>query len=492
MSPVKRDGGNKLYFVLLGIAVGILIANLVPAGRVTTVVASQRDGDGSVDTPGEVFGTGGPDGVQSPGATSGPGIGGPSGPVGPGGPGKGGGSAISVRGVTANKIKIGVGIPDIGVVKALGPNYDVGDPREQMEALLRGWKDRGLVPVHGRDIEFDYRSYDIVGTQQQRAACEGWATDDKVFAVLAVSNFWAHADCVTKEYRIPLVTADQYTENTYRVSGGRLFTLMPSTDKILRNEAHWAHHRGLLTGQRIGLYYSGASADVKVIKESIIAELKKLGYGSQIVIEVTASNVATGAPEDSIAADKFCAKDVSLAILIAGAINQTNFMYEADSQNCHMEYIENDFLFSTNDTAAHTFPPSQADGIYGMTSYRFGEISAGMGLSAPGAACAENYRKYSGKNVTYKEAPAEWLFLEQGCDGGTVLLEALQRAGRNLTEASLFAALYQTRNEVMGVHANVTLSPSKFGGVDMQRTVQWHGDCRCWIALGKFEPFYVP
>lgn len=491
MSAVRKRGGGRLYWVLLGVALGLMVANLAPAGRVTSIVSAQNGEDGTPGGPGTVTGTTGPGGIASPGATTGPGGNGPIGTSGPGG-GPKGGPAVNVRGVTSNKIKIGIGIPDIGVVKALGPNYDVGDPREQMEAVLKGWKDRGLVPINGRDVEFDYRSYDIVGTQQQRAACEGWATDDKVFAVLAVSNFWAHADCLTKEYRIPLLSSDGYTEDTWKVSGNRLYTLMPSTDRMFRNWMHWADRRGLLTGKRIGLYYSGAAADVAMINRTIKAELKALGYGSQIVIEVTASNVATGAPEDTIAADKFCAKGVNLAILVAGALNQTNFMYEADSQNCRPDYIEGDFLFSTNDTAAHTFPPSQADGIYGMTSYRFGEISAGMGLSAPGAACADNYAKYSGKYVTYKEAPAEWMFMQQGCDSAAVLLKALQRAGRNLTETSFFAALNQTRNEVMGVHSNITFNTSKYGGIDYQRTVQWLASCRCWKAIGKFQPFYVP
>ena len=277
MSTVGKRGGNRLYLVLLGVALGLLIANLVPAGRVTTIVAAQN-GDGSVDTPGEVLGSGGPDGLQSPGATNIPGVTGPLGTSGPGG-GPKGGPAVNVRGVTANRIKIGIGIPDIGVVKALGPNYDVGNPREQMEAVLQGWKDRGLVPINGRDVEFDYRSYDIVGTQQQRAACEGWATDDKVFAVMAVSNFWAHADCLTKEYRIPLLSSDGYTEDTWKVSGNRLYTLMPSTDKMFRNWMHWAHHRGLLTGKRIGLYYTADAQGAAVVRRSIRAELVKLGYG---------------------------------------------------------------------------------------------------------------------------------------------------------------------------------------------------------------------
>jgi hypothetical protein len=485
MTPQRRKGG-RLYILLLGVAAGLLIANIVPAGRIKTIVVSQNRNGGDASGPGSVTGTTGPGGAQGPGGVAtGPGSGGVHGPGGAGGP-----NGATVRGVTPTKIKIGIGIPDLGVVKALGPDYDVGNPREQMEAVLQGWKDRGLVPINGRDVEFDYRSYDIVGTQQQRAACEGWATDDKVFTVLAVSNFWAQSDCLTKEYRLSLISSDEYYESNFQ--GGRLFTLQPSYEKVFSNWMYWAHNHNLLQGKKIGLYYAAASDSVAMINRSLKAALIKLGYGPQIVSEVRSSNIATGSSEDTIAADKFCAAGVTMAILVAGALNQTNFMYEADSQNCHPSYIESDFLYSTNDTAAHTFPKSQADGIYGMTSFRFGEESAGMGLSAPAEACASNYAKYSGKHVVYRDAPAEWLFMEEGCDLADIMLKALQRAGRNLTESTFFAAMNQTRREVLGSMSDATFRAGKLGAADYQRTVQWHADCVCWKAIGRFEPYYVP
>jgi hypothetical protein len=126
-----------------------------------------------------------------------------------------------------------------------------------------------------------------------------------------------------------------------------------------------------------------------------------------------------------------------------------------------------------------------------MTSLRFGEIRAGLGMSAPGRECVANYAKRRGRTVTYEGRPAEWMMLQQGCDEGAVLLAALNRAGPKLTKASFLAALAATRKQVAGAHADVSFLPGVFGGTHDQRTVQWHGDCTCWKALGGFEPFWV-
>jgi ABC-type branched-subunit amino acid transport system substrate-binding protein len=345
--------------------------------------------------------------------------------------------------------------------------------------------------VHGRQVEFLYRTYDIVSPDPQRAACQGWAKDDKVFAVVAVHDFWAQPECLTRENRIPLIMSDNTLDDIYRRSDPLLHTLQPSTGRIFRNWVHWAHHRGILTGKRIGLYYGSVPRDAEFVRSTLIAELKKLGYGGQIVSEVTTDNVATGSPQDSVAVQRFRAARVDLAWLLVSAIGQTNFMQQAQAQLYKPTYIESDFFYSTNDTAASTFPPDHFDGSFGMTSMRFGEPSAGMGIPARAAECAANYERRAGRSVDPKGRPAEWMALQQGCDEARLLLAALQRAGRELNQGTFIAALHQVRDEVMGIHGNVTLRPGKLGGVDTQRTLQWRRDCACWKAIGQFEPLWV-
>ncbi|HJR19620.1 MAG TPA: hypothetical protein VJ922_07860, partial [Actinomycetota bacterium] len=61
MKPERRSA--RLYYVLLGVALGLLIANLAPAGRVTTIIAAP--GDTGPGDPGTVNGTVGPGGVPT-------------------------------------------------------------------------------------------------------------------------------------------------------------------------------------------------------------------------------------------------------------------------------------------------------------------------------------------------------------------------------------------------------------------------------------------
>ena len=83
--------------------------------------------------------------------------------------------------------------------------------------------------------------------------------------------------------------------------------------------------------------------------------------------------------------------------------------------------------------------------------------------------------------------------MNQACDELDLLLKALQTAGRNLTSQTLVNALNGLKDVPMGIHANVTFAPGKFGGADQQRTIQYHAtDCKCWKVVTDFSPLFVP
>jgi hypothetical protein len=77
------------------------------------------------------------------------------------------------------------------------------------------------------------------------------------------------------------------------------------------------------------------------------------------------------------------------------------------------------------------------------------------------------------------------------CDLGSVLLHALQGAGRSLTRPSLISAIESIKSAPMTTFPNLSFGPGDHEGVHDERTVQWHGDCRCWVAIGSFSPLLV-
>lgn len=493
---------SPVQSLAVGLSVGILVGVLVGPGRQSVQIIEAPAAD-RVEEPTQGA-TGpaalAPTGVSpSAGPTGSSGVPAPvvAGPTGPDGRSDGATSAPSgtaasgdVRGVTADTIRIGIGVPDLGVLAALGPNYDFGDPADHMNALLEDWRERGLVPVHGRDLVFYPRRYDIVGTEQQLAACQGWVNDDKVFAVVAVQQFWGHPECVA-ETKTPLITTMMYYADTYTPAGARyLFDLEPTTERMLRNWVHWMHDNGILQGKTIGIY-GPIGRDAIPIDNALIPELKRLGY--QVAVHVTTDNHSTGSGQDSVAVSRFRRNSppVDLALLMTSAINATNFMQQAQAQLYRPQYVMSDYIQSTNDVAASTFPPAQFDGSFAMTVLRYGEESAGLGLTPQAQACVDNYANRRGRRVSYEERPAEYLMLAAGCDEGAVLLRGLQEAGPNVTVESFVDTLYGIRNMPMGLHPDVSFHEGDRGGVRELRTLQWRQGCRCYVAVSDWRPFYV-
>lgn len=514
--PRQRSG--VLFGVIVGLVLGVLIAVLVVPKRqdVRELTTGQFGGSssGGANGPGDTTkggiaaaaGSGGQGGTDLGG-------GGAAGAVGAGGSGgsggtsssggslpstgsSGGGPAVAgspIRGVTANSITIGIAVPDLSAIAALGPGYDQGDLEAHAAAVLAGWQRNHVVPINGRTVNFVYSKFNILDANAARATCVSLMQDQKSFMVIAIHDFGVGDACVSNEYGAPVVTTDAPGNDGSDAAYGRtplLFTLQDSDSRLFRNFVHWADSRGLLRGKRIGIYYGTDFPGNAVVDKDLIGELAKLGYTPAAV--VSTDQGATGGPTDSLAVQKFRAAGVNLAMLEVSAIAATNFMQQADAQLYHPTYIDNDTGFSTTDTAASTKPADQYDGTYAMTSMRFGEWKSGLGIPPPAAACEANDRAVTGKTVDPNQRDAEWIAMQQMCDEADVVLKALQAAGRNLTVTTFVAALEsQIQHMQMGIHSDVTFGPAKRGGVDQQRTIQFTGACKCWKVVTPFQSLFA-
>jgi hypothetical protein len=388
---------------------------------------------------------------------------------------------------TDDPIRIGIGVPDLGALANMGPNFDFGDVRDHFEAIHADWEARGLIPIEGRQVEFYYRSYSIISAEEQRAACVGWADDDQVMAVIAMQYFFA-TECVPYEHRLPLfMDSGLHPERMERFAPYAV-TLLADYGRISRNWVYWAHERGLLQGKRLGLYYGAGNIDG--IDPGVRQALDELGY--ELVEEVSTSSSATGGPEDGVAAQRFAAARVEVAILAVSSLAQTNFMHSANGLNYRPTYLGADFFTVTADTAASTYPANQYDGTYAMTSYRFGEVSAGLGHTPEAQFCIDRYAAHSGRRIDPKERPAEWFMLLAGCDVAAVVHDGLVNAGNAVDKDGLIAGIEQIKAKPLGIVSDVTFGPGDHTGAELQRTLQWHADCTCWKALGEFEPWFVP
>lgn len=498
------DGSRTVLLVALGLLVGFSVGSVVIADPDTAGVSATagggEEGAPSIGTDGEV-GTG--DGSTSPGATS-LGVTTPSRQRGGrtisdgGGGGSGantagsGGSqagAREARGITADSIKIGVALPDIEAFGNVSEDFNVGDQQEQMEAVLEGWRDEGLVPVHGRDIEFVYEVFDILNPDEKIAACNRFVKDHQVFAVLAGRFFEDGAECVAERFDTPVVSVNSGLDEFYQRTAPYLFTIRAPWATLFRSWVAWADVNGHFQGHTIGLFFE---SEVKpAVEVGITQEMEKRGYS--VAAEVEASGAGVGTSQDQVAVQRFRQAGVDLVMFVGGGTSAINFMTFAESQGYRPDYIDTDYGEHTTDAAAGAYPPEQYAGTFAMTATRVGEVAAGHHLAAPTTDCVDDYERFSGKEIgpTSPET-AEYNSVLISCDLADPMLRGLQGAGRELHPASLIAGLESINDMTMAVHGNLSFAPDRHWGVDQQRTVQWKRTCGCWVAVSPaMSAFFV-
>lgn len=406
-----------------------------------------------------------------------------------GGGGAAAGGGATAPGVKASSIRIGIGLPDIGAIAALGPGYDQGDPHKQVEAILAELRAEKKLPVNGRDIVPVYRTYNILSQDEQRSACEGFGKDDGVFAVVAVHDFGVGAECVAREFKTPLITTDGQTAAVYQRSWPNLFTLQMSLDRMLQNFVEWAGDSGYLNGKRIGVYYPSDPEVAQMVGQSLFKPLEK--KGANVVAKVQTDQYSTGGPTDSVAVQQFRSAQVNVAILLVSAVAKTNFFNQAQSQGYKPLYLENDLGFSTTNTATSTYPANYFNGTPAFTGMRFGEGIAGIAETPPALWCKDAIKKQAGITLDRDKREAEYIAANQACDEINAMLTALQKAGPNLTRAAYVAGLETIQNQPEGIHSDVTFNQSRHDGGSTWRTLKWGSDCKCWHAQGDFRRLWV-
>lgn len=504
-----RDRGGTVLVGAVGLLVGALIMNLTAPPGVEIVGVTQSD-DGSASLAsgdsfdGEVLdGDGRGTAGSGSGATSG--SSGSSGSAGGaaggdlagtpgagqiqegGGPAPDGSTGPQVRGVTDSTVKIGFTFFNVGVYGVV-PAYDVGPGPEKMRAVLERWRREGRTSVHGREIELVYTEFSITDDASQRAACLSLVEDHKVFAVAAPAGIYAGTDCVTKEKKTPLVqtASTNGTAEGVRERAPYFFMVAPDRSQTSRNWAHWAHERGLLEGKRIGFYHS-ESEDAE-LQENFIAELKKLGYGDQIEVEITVSDEDEVGPEDTVAVNQFRGAQVNLAILLLDGLRMENFMQQAESQGYRPQYIASDLGVTTDDTKTTTFPPAQWEGTYAMSSMLYGQRNA-RSLPSETQVCIDDYRA-QGRDP--QAGTAEYNYALMACQSLELVWQALDHAGRDLDVGSYIRGMEAVKDYPGAFSPPMSFAAGDHTGSSMQRTLQWHSSCTCYQPVTEFKPFYVP
>lgn len=395
-----------------------------------------------------------------------------------------------VQGVTDKAVKIGFALPDLGVLAAAVP---VGDQRAHVEAILAGMRKAKLLPVCGRDIAPVYRKYDVLDPAQSRAACVGFADEDRVFGVVSLFGF-SGAECVTVEKRLVLLdSGDALRESQYQASP-LLFSENPPIDPSMRAMAYWAIRSGVLNGKKIGVYYNtngpgGTTPPGDIVKRELIDVLTRAGYKPDVVVasdtSLSAANVSQGDPNDSVAVQRFKAAGVQVVFPMNWV---SNFFRQAELQGYKAQWIGYGVAM-VSDATTNTFPPNTFDGAVGLAFAHTGEDSSNAPLTAEQKTCL-GYWTAAG-NRELRRDDTEAMTIREACDPIDLIVRALRVAGNEVTPARFVAAMETIRDVPMAYYADQTFGPGKHYGAGTNVPQRWSAACTCWRLAGPWSPLYT-
>lgn len=393
-----------------------------------------------------------------------------------------------VQGVTADTIKIGFAVPTLG---ALALVVSIGNPQQDVEAVLAGMKRRGLLPICGRTITPVFRSFSVLDPSQSRAVCDGFADQDKVFAVVSLFAF-AGASCVTQEKHLPLLDSGNALTESQFVASPLLFSDDPPLEAQIRDAAYWAVRSGALNGKSIGVYYNangpgGADPPGRIVKNDLIDVLARLGHPVKDVVvsttSLSASNPLASDPTDSVAVRKFKADHIQVVFPMEFS---SNFFQQAGLQKYHAQWM----VYGTamvNDATTSSYP-DDFSGARGLSFDHVGEVKSGVAVSAQTHRCLA-YDAQAGHSAPGPESAAGQT-LRETCDPLRTLVAALSFAGRALNNRSFIAGMQAVRGLKASYYSPQSFTADKHWGATQNVAEQWSSGCSCWRVAGRWQPLW--
>lgn len=473
-----RARGPTSFGVLMGLVLSVLVAGLAaPYLRADTpqsIVApgaaapgrrsasAERSAEDRTAPAGDAQ-TGGPAGATKTSA------------AGRATPGAGGAGGATDVGVTANEVRVGIPITDIGAAASFGFNFDIGDQPARWQALITHLNKAG--GIHGRKIAPHFRTI-VSGTPEEdsQAACIAWTKDIKVFSVLESSGLsTAGTVCITAQGATPLIRTDGLDEAYYRTE--YLFSMQGTDNRILGDHARYLHGKRKLQGKTIGILAEEGSERL-AIDNTLVPTLNRLGYEVATVEEVPGG--APGAQRSSVAISNFRAAGVDFVIVAAGVVIAGPFAQSADRAGYRPEFALSSFNNQVNDQTGNFFPES-FEGTIALTTMRFPEHRAGF-IAPADKACFDRVASADPKVNTRSSAAREVALRE--CAVFDAWVAAVLKAGPALDRAALVSALERSgRFGIAGVQDG-HFGPGRHDAVAFEREVAWHRACECWELAG--------
>lgn len=473
--------------------------------------ATSADGTTAIDpVTGEPLSTGdagGLDGTDSASEGSGPGAAGggaeaPGTETAQGGGDQGGpqasqapadlcaGASLSAtdRGVTAETVKIGVLIADLGPLGKAGFNVGVsGDYNRIIPAWLNEINANGGMGC--RKATFVLENFDVLSVDDMIAKCKKMTQDHKVFAVITTGGYDSVAQlCIARDNKTPFLNTEAEPADWYRESAPYLWNIgLMSKDRTHRNHVRLLVEAGELKPgkDKVGVVYHGIPNVAPSVEKALLPEMAARGIKPEKVIKLSADSEQALAQINQSVLD-FQRAGVDYVFMPMNLIFKTQFMQQAEKQNYYPRYTDSDHYYGCFDFVTATYPERSWDKTKCVTA----AASAGVpnleeyskthpfGVYADQVYLRTNKDGYDKGGESDKEkADAERAL---HISNGSLLMaldKAADRVGPNLTREAWGNSMGQT-GEFTDIISPfpMTFRPDKWDGPDHIAMVEWHAE----------------
>ncbi|MFA5788065.1 MAG: hypothetical protein WDA71_13970 [Actinomycetota bacterium] len=458
---------------------------------------AQPSGDTGVGTPLGTVTSGGASALEAPrtqkgsmGASAGAGI----------SPGE---RTASDRGVTKTEIVLGVLAPDEATLAALGYTYEGKKHEEVMKPFVDEINETG--GINGRKLVVKVTRFNSLNQDSMVSGCVQQAEDFKVFASIGLPGLWGDGEVCLSTKETPLVTANASSADTnYRREKGWTRQTQMTKDRMAKNWVDWVIATGRANSKtRNGIIYTDVPEDRQVVNDVFIPYMKHRGLQ---VTEVAALSYPGSSSPDASASQaetqasalKFKARDVELVWPATNWLQMYLWVQQADSTQYKPKYTVSDVSGMTSGYTT-IYPPSQWNGVTGVTVAREGEVPAGV-LPKDQAfkECEAVYKAHGQKvapdpNNAAQLDETEMTNLALYCEHIALFAEVAKRAGANPARRSFLAAFdgLGTWARRVAITEKISFAKNKYDGADYIAVVKWQTGCGsyngCYVQVEGFR-----
>lgn len=395
--------------------------------------------------------------------------------------------------MTANAVKIGFLLLDVGGLDKAGASVGVDPAQEQSayQAYVDDINKHG--GINGRQINPVYVKYNVLSSSSGNAgsntgpeACRTLTEQEHVFGVVGLLDP-TDVLCVTRDHQTPMLnTIPGNSDASFNQSGGRLFSLFPAAGRMMREWVAQLDRAGVLKGKKIGIASGGDFDPGYASAGELVAALKAAGHTVTRVSEFS-GDISQASSQMPVEVSQQAAAGTQVMMMMMGTINVQQFVQSAQAQGDNFQYTVSDFASLGSDPVNKM--PQSYQGTIGISSIYPGGYKDRTGFpEQPQAAkCNSLYSAKSG-NAPYPQGTNAYGLTMLICDSTYLFAKIAQVAGENLTRASFISGA--ARLGTLGPSAYMaggSLSQGKPDYADYFRMEKYDSACNCFRPDGSFQ-----